>query len=44
VHEAGDLQRLMTGHRIGQPVEVRIVRGGDVEVIVVVPEELASRS
>jgi S1-C subfamily serine protease len=44
VRDAGDLQRLMTGHRIGAPVDVRVVRGGRVQTVVVVPEELATRS
>ena len=43
VREAGDLQRLMTGHRIGQAVEVRLVRAGSVETVRVVPDELATR-
>jgi S1-C subfamily serine protease len=43
VREAGDLQRLMTEARIGQPVEVRVVRGGQVRSVTVVPEELRAR-
>ena len=42
VREAGDLQRLMTGHRIGQPVAVQLVRGGSVHRVTVVPDELAT--
>ena len=43
VREAGDLQRLMTDVRIGKALEVRLVRGGRVQTVEVVPEELATR-
>jgi S1-C subfamily serine protease len=43
VREAGDLQRLMTEARIGKALEVRLVRGGRVQTLDVVPEELATR-
>jgi S1-C subfamily serine protease len=37
---ADDLQRLMTAERIGQPVELQIVRAGTVQALAVVPAEL----
>ena len=37
---ADDLQRLMTAERIGRPVELEIVRAGDVRALSVVPTEL----
>ncbi len=37
---ADDLQRLMTAERIGRPVELQIVRAGDVRALSVVPAEL----
>jgi S1-C subfamily serine protease len=43
VRDAGDLQRLMTGRRIGAPMDMRLVRGGRLESVVIVPEELATR-
>jgi S1-C subfamily serine protease len=43
VREAGDLQRLMTEARIGTGLQVRLVRGGRIRTVEVVPEELATR-
>jgi S1-C subfamily serine protease len=43
VREAGDVQRLMTEARIGKSLVVRLVRGGHVRTVEVVPEELATR-
>jgi S1-C subfamily serine protease len=40
VEEVGDLQRLMVVERIGQPVPVEVVRGGDVVTLELVPAEL----
>src|SRR3954471_9835939 len=37
---ADDLQRLMTAERIGRPLELQIVREGDVRTLSVVPDEL----
>jgi serine protease Do len=37
---ADDLQRLMTAERIGRPLELQIVRAGDVRTLSVVPAEL----
>ncbi len=38
----GELQRLMTGERIGRPVPLRVYRSGDVVEIPVTPTELAT--
>jgi S1-C subfamily serine protease len=40
VADAGDLQRLMVGERIGRPLTVRAFRGGDLLELTVVPVEL----
>jgi S1-C subfamily serine protease len=40
VVDAGDLQRLMVGERIGRPVPVRAFRGGELLELPVVPVEL----
>ena len=40
VTDAGDLQRLMVGERIGRPVPVRAFRGGELLELTVVPVEL----
>ena len=40
VADVGDLQRLMTGDRIGRPVSVGVFRGGAVDTVRVVPAEL----
>ena len=40
VSNVGDLQRLMTGDRIGRPVEVDVFRRGKVQTVRVVPVEL----
>ena len=40
VANVGDLQRLMTGERIGKPVEVDVFRRGKVQQVRVVPVEL----
>lgn len=37
---AGDLQQAMTGNRISEPVELEIVRGGDIRTLTAVPAEL----
>jgi S1-C subfamily serine protease len=42
VEDAGDLQRLMVGERIGHPVTVRAFRGGELLELTVVPAELES--
>ena len=39
---ADDLQRLMTAERIGRPVELQIVRAGEVQALSVVPAELVA--
>jgi S1-C subfamily serine protease len=39
--DAGDLQRLMTGERIGRPVRIRIVRDDSLRTIEAVPAELS---
>ena len=41
VTDAGDLQRLMVGDRIGRPLTVRAFRGGELLELTVVPVELA---
>jgi S1-C subfamily serine protease len=41
VEDMGDLQRLMTGERIGKAVELRVFRGGRVISLSVNPTELA---
>jgi S1-C subfamily serine protease len=41
VTDAGDLQRLMVGDRIGRPLPVRAFRGGELLELTVVPVELA---
>jgi S1-C subfamily serine protease len=38
--DAGDLQRLMVGERIGRPLVVRAFRGGELLELSVVPVEL----
>jgi S1-C subfamily serine protease len=40
VADAGDLQRLMVGERIGRPLVVRAFRGGELLELTVVPVEL----
>ena len=40
VADVGDLQRLMTGERIGRPVAVEVFRAGGVRTLSVVPVEL----
>jgi S1-C subfamily serine protease len=40
VADAGDLQRLMVGERIGRPLTVRAFRGGDLLELTLVPVEL----
>jgi S1-C subfamily serine protease len=42
VEDAGDLQRLMVGDRIGRPATVRAFRGGELLELTVVPAELES--
>jgi S1-C subfamily serine protease len=42
VEDAGDLQRLMVGDRIGRQVTVRAFRGGELLELTVVPAELES--
>ncbi len=42
VEDAGDLQRLMVGDRIGHPVTVRAFRAGELLELTVVPAELES--
>jgi S1-C subfamily serine protease len=42
MENAGDLQRLMVGERIGRPVTVRAFRGGELLELTVVPAELES--
>jgi serine protease Do len=43
VHGVNDLQRLLTGERIDQPVELAIVRGGTHSRLALVPRELRAR-
>ena len=40
VTDAGDLQRLMVGERIGRPLPVRAFRGSELLELTVVPVEL----
>jgi S1-C subfamily serine protease len=40
VADAGDLQRLMVGERIGRPLPVRAFRGGELLELTLVPVEL----
>ena len=40
VADAGDLQRLMVGERIGRPLPVRAFRGSELLELTVVPVEL----
>jgi S1-C subfamily serine protease len=42
VEDAGDLQRLMVGDRIGRRIAVRAFRGGELLELTVVPAELGS--
>jgi S1-C subfamily serine protease len=42
VEDMGDLQRLMTGERIGTAVELRVFRGGQEESVAVTPIELVA--
>ncbi len=42
VEDAGDLQRLMVGDRIGHPITVRAFRAGELLELTVVPAELES--
>ena len=42
VEGVDDLQRLMTGERIGERLPVRVVRGGSLATLEVVPAELAT--
>jgi S1-C subfamily serine protease len=41
IGDVGDLQRLMTGERIGRELVLRIVRGGRLTQVGLVPRELA---
>jgi S1-C subfamily serine protease len=41
IENAGDLQRLMTADAIGRTLRLRVLRGGRVETITVVPAELS---
>ncbi len=40
IENAGDLQRLMTADAIGRTLRLRVLRGGGIETIAVVPAEL----
>jgi S1-C subfamily serine protease len=40
VENVGDLQRLMVADRIGHPLPIEVVRGGDVLTLEIVPSEL----
>jgi S1-C subfamily serine protease len=40
LHGVDDLQRLMTGERIGRPLDATLVREGELRHIVVTPTEL----
>ena len=40
ISDVGDLQRLMTGERVGRPVTLEVVRGGQLTQITVRPTEL----
>ena len=42
VGDAGDLQRLMLGEAIGQPLQLRILRTGELRDVTVIPSELAA--
>jgi S1-C subfamily serine protease len=42
VQDAGDLQRLMVGDRVGRRITVRAFRGGELLELTVVPAELQS--
>ena len=41
VEDMGDLQRLMTGERIGREIEIRVFRGGETRSFLAVPTELS---
>jgi S1-C subfamily serine protease len=43
VERMGHLQDLLTGDRVGRPLPVEVVRGGEVHVLVLAPDELRSR-
>jgi len=43
LHDATDLQRLMVGERIGQPIEARVLRAGRERTVTLVPDELDAR-
>jgi S1-C subfamily serine protease len=40
VDRVGRLQEILTGSRVGAPVELEVVRGGDVRTVVVAPDPL----
>jgi S1-C subfamily serine protease len=42
VEDATDLQRLMVGERIGQPLQATLLRAGGEQTVTLVPEELAA--
>jgi serine protease Do len=41
IEDMGDLQRLMTGERIGRDIDIRVFRQGRIESIRVTPTELS---
>jgi S1-C subfamily serine protease len=43
VERMGHLQDLLTGERVGRPLQVEVVRGGEVRALVLAPDELRSR-
>jgi S1-C subfamily serine protease len=43
VERMGHLQDLLTGDRVGRPLQVEVVRGGEVRTLVLAPDELRSR-
>jgi S1-C subfamily serine protease len=43
VASADDLQRLMDGSRVGKPCAMRVLRGGEVKFLLVVPREMPGR-
>jgi S1-C subfamily serine protease len=44
VQDSGELQRLMLGEAIGQPLLLRILRTGEIQELTAIPAELNSRS
>jgi S1-C subfamily serine protease len=43
IERMGHLQDLLTGDRVGRPLQVEVVRGGEVRAVVLAPDELRPR-